>query len=299
MQIIKKLFHRVLWQLNRSPLRFVVKKVLRHAHRDEVNRRMQLGQAIPKRLTSIACAEHLNREGYAVLTDIVDPALLAALETAALTKLAVAERAAVGQALRHKSFWTRLLDEDMQNGKLSMRSPYVAFATQPAIAEILAQAFGEMPFLDYVLLTLSQHTGKERSYSQLWHRDHDDVRVIKLFVYLTDVANGDDGPFTFIPGPVSDRYGYARHSHRDDDTIFVPGLATADDVKIMIAPKLSVFMVETSRCLHMGSRVAPNHQRLLYTATYLAVPSMFPGKICKFMQDAPFRDDVEQALLRI
>src|SRR6185369_1074284 len=99
-------------------------------------------------------------------------------------------------------------DEDMQNGKLPTSSPYVQFALQPAVQEILTGTFGQVPVLNYVLLTLSKPSDAPLSYSQLWHRDHDDVRVIKLFVYLSDVTSEDDGPFTFLPGPISDRFGY-------------------------------------------------------------------------------------------
>ena len=43
----------------------------------------------------------------------------------------------------------------------------------------------------------------------------------------------------------------------------------------IIAPRLSAFAVETSRCLHMGSRVAQGHERLLFTATYTTAPRVF------------------------
>ncbi|NTV12180.1 MAG: hypothetical protein HGA47_15640, partial [Zoogloea sp.] len=150
----------------------------------------------------------------------------------------------------------------------------VRFALQPAVIGVLARALGELPQLDDVLLTLSRATGKAHSYSQLWHRDHDDVRTIKLFVYLSEVADPSDGPFTFLPGPVSDRFGFALRSHREDAAIF--RRAGADELKAMVAPRLSVFMVETSRCLHMGSRMAPGHERLLYTASFISVPRAYP-----------------------
>lgn len=134
--------------------------------------------------------------------------------------------------------------------------------------------FGEVPLLDYVLLTLSHSNYQDLSYSQLWHRDHDDVRTIKLFVYLTDVQSESDGPFTFLPGPVSDRFGFSLRSHRRDDEILPK--VRAGEVRTVIAPRLTTFMVETSRCLHMGSRTAPGHSRLLYTATYITVPRLFP-----------------------
>lgn len=294
-----KLLHRALWHLTRSPLGPVYKQGLRLLHRATIAKRQALARQLTRWPTARALAEQLAQNGYVVISDAIDRATLQALDAAAQTKLSALEDAQDQQSLTHKSFWTRLLDQDMVDGKLPISSPYVQFATQPVVLEILAGVYGELPILDYVLLTLSRHTASARSYSQLWHRDHDDTRVVKLFFYLTDVVDEKDGPFSFIPGPVSDRFGFTRHSHRDDDRIFHPGRAAPADVKAMIAPRLSVFMVETSRCLHMGSRVAPGHSRLLYTATYLSSPSMYPGRTNKFLKDRPLADAFEEAVLDV
>lgn len=225
-------------------------------------------------------AEQLNREGYAIVTGAIDPLVLQRLDMATADLHERARSRAVKQASNHKDFWTRLLDEEMQNGKLSTDNPFAAFALQPAVLSILSRAYGELPHLDYVLLTLSRDTGKELSFSQLWHRDHDDTRVIKLFVYLTEVASLDDGPLTFIPGPASDRFGFSLHSQTPDAV--VSSRVSPDEVQSLIRPKLSVFMVETSRCLHMGSRLSPGHERLLYTATFISVPRLFPEPAPRF-----------------
>ncbi len=225
-------------------------------------------------------AAQLNREGYASVTEAIDPLVLESLEVATADLYERAKSRHVKQESNHKDFWTRLLDEEMENGKLSTDNPFAAFALQPAVLSILSRAYGELPHLDYVLLTLSRDTGKDLSFSQLWHRDHDDTRVIKLFVYLTDVSSLDDGPLTFIPGPASDRFGFSLHSQTPDAV--VSSRVSPDEVQSLIRPKLSVFMVETSRCLHMGSRLSPGHERMLYTATFISVPRLFPEPAPRF-----------------
>ena len=45
----------------------------------------------------------------------------------------------------------------------------------------------------------------------------------------------------------------------------------------MYGSRMSAFIVETSRCLHMGSRLAPGHTRLLYTATFTTAPRLYPA----------------------
>src|ERR1700704_6560114 len=75
---------------------------------------------------------------------------------------------------------------------------------------------------------------------------------VKMFVYLTDVESEADGPFTFLPGQVSDRFGFSLRSHRGDSEVV--GKLSPNEPRAVIAPRLTAFMVETSRCLHMGSR---------------------------------------------
>jgi hypothetical protein len=59
-----------------------------------------------------------------------------------------------------------------------------------------------------------------------------------------------------------------------------------------------VFMVDTARCLHMGSRLSEGHQRLLYTATFTSVPSMYPSyKKHRFIEDVCFESQLERKVL--
>ena len=274
------LWRRALWHLNRTPAAHVIKGIRRAAAWRSVENRRRLAATLVSNPVEIGMAEQLNREGYAIVTGVIDPLALQRLDVATADLHERARSRAVKQDSNHKDFWTRLLDEEMQNGKLSTDNPFAAFALQPAVLSILSRAYGELPHLDYVLLTLSRDNGKELSFSQLWHRDHDDTRVIKLFVYLTEVASSQDGPLTFIPGPASDRFGFSLHSQTPDAV--VGSRVSVDEVQSLIRPKLSVFMVETSRCLHMGSRLSPGHERLLYTATFISVPRLFPEPAPRF-----------------
>lgn len=267
-------WRRILWHLNRTPAAHVFKAVRRLSMRGAIQRRRRLATALEVTPLQSELARQLNEQGYAVVTQAMDPLSLQALSDATAALQARAREQPVKQESSHKDFWVRLLDEEKVDGALPADNPFAAFALQPAVLGVLARAYGELPRLDYVLLTLSQDTGKALAYSQLWHRDHDDTRVIKLFAYLTDVQSLDDGPFTFITGPASDRVGFTLRSHQDDD--LVKEKVPAEQIQSVVAPKLSVFMVETSRCLHMGSRLAPGHERLLYTATFISVPRLYP-----------------------
>jgi hypothetical protein len=284
-------WRRLLWHVNRSPVAPAIKTVLRARHRGAVGERRRLLSELRADPRTLEAGAALARDGHASFDSIVDPAVLTALDEAGRAKLARADDAQRAQQSGHKAFWTRLLDEDKLDGRLPTDNPFVRFALQPNVLAAVGRALGELPQLDDVLLTLSRPTDAPLSYSQLWHLDHDDVRTIKVFVYLTDVADLGDGPFTFLPGPASDRFGFSVKSHRRDDAIL--RRARPEEIVSVTAPRLSTFAVETSRCLHMGSRVKPGHSRLLYTASYISVPRLFPEPPLRFAttgtEDAPTR----------
>ena len=265
---------RIRWHLYRSPFARLAKAIRRIALAEELSLRRELVSNLPSNAVIESCAVSLKTHGYCIVTELVDHKLLEALSDAALEKIQRAHEVGLVQQLNAKDFWVRLLDEDMHSGMLPLDNPFVAIALQPDLVSVVAAVMGEVPRLDYVLLTLSRNTGKEHSYSQLWHRDHDDTKVVKLFFYLTDVLSPEDGPFTFIPGPESDKFRYHLKSHLSDNQIirrFSKSVFTP-----MYGTRLSAFMVETSRCLHMGSRVESGHERLLYTATYFSAPRLYP-----------------------
>jgi hypothetical protein len=166
---------------------------------------------------------------------------------------------------------------------------------QPAVLRILGDFMGDLPKLSDVLLTLSRPSETAAlSYSQLWHLDHDDKRVCKLFIYLTDVKDRDDGPFTFIPAPASRPFRNTLRSHLSDAQVL--GKTGAHAVKEIIAPRLTSFLVNTARCLHMGSRISAGHQRLLYTATYIQPPRMYPEPPPRFCASGPL-DELNRTVL--
>jgi hypothetical protein len=270
------LMSRAMWHVNRSPLRYAVKTGVSAWHLGEKLDRKRQGQLLNVSAVEKAKAAELNQNGYTVVTELMDQAIQQKFAEAGLARLDDIETARAKQTSTWKSFWVRLLDAEMQDGRLSADNIFVQYALQPAVVNVIASALGEVPWLDYVLLSYSQHTGEELKSSQLWHRDHDDVRVVKLFSYLTDVEEDGDGPFTFLPRQSTDKFGYPLlGSHFSDDRVFekVP----RGDVKVMKAPRLASFMVDTAKCLHMGSRMHPGHGRLLYTATFFAFPRMYPG----------------------
>jgi hypothetical protein len=285
---------RALWHMHRTPLAGVVKRAMRASRASACERRRSLAAQLPHDAATREAARLIQTQGYARLDSIVDPALLQALGQHGASKLERAAALAKSQATTHKSFWVRLSDEDVAGGQFDLGNPMVKYALQPRVLAVIAAALGELPQLSDVLLSLSEPTTEDLKYSQLWHRDYDDVRTIKFFAYLTDVQSEADGPFTFIPGPESDTHRFSMRTHMRDDEVFRG--VRRDAVQSLVAPRLSTFAVETSRCLHMGSRLAPGHLRLLYTATFIQFPRVYPEPPLRFRLDDHL-DPVNRAVL--
>jgi hypothetical protein len=271
-------FRRVLWHLNRSPGRHAVKAALRALNRDEMAARRREAGRIPRSEAVLDAARSLARDGYVRADALIPIAEREALATA------------VDEAVRtphhgssvfgaHKDIWASAVEGQMVDGQLPTDHPFVRFALNSQILALVAEHYGELPRLDYVSVTRSLPAGPELRFSQLWHRDYDDVRVVKLFVYLTDVNDAADGPFTFIPAPASQRVKPGLRSHLPDAALGAP----LSQAVSMTGPRLTSFMVETSRCYHMGSRLAEGHERVMFTATYISAPRIFPERPRNFV----------------
>jgi len=104
--------------------------------------------------------------------------------------------------------------------------------------------------------TRTEPMGLEWKASQLYHRDWEDDRNVKVFVLLRDVEK-KHGPFTFINAEESQKItnamGYVNNrSHRKTDEEVYNIYAGAP---ILFTGKAgSTIMVDTCRCFHYGGR---------------------------------------------
>ena len=79
------------------------------------------------------------------------------------------------------------------------RSPLLKVALDVRLLEIVAAYLGMWPSLHSIGAWLNYPTAAAAASSQLWHHDPEDLKIIKTFIYLEDVAE-ENGPFTYIPG---------------------------------------------------------------------------------------------------
>ncbi len=221
---------------------------------------------LPENLKPVV--SELKATGYADGNGEIDPALLAELTAAADARL---NEGVDGPKLR--TFFTQLTDQKDMN----LDSIYVRFALQPAVQKLVCSYFNNtVPYLCNVALLLSTGTeGDTWSQSQLWHLDYNDSLTLKLWVYLTDVTDVENGPFTYIPAEPSRKVPNTFFPGRvADETMEKAGLNAS--FCLVYGPKQKVFYIDTARCYHLGSRLKPGQHRLAYIATFVTHKPLYP-----------------------
>jgi hypothetical protein len=209
----------------------------------------------------------LEANGFAWCGDEIDAGLRAELDRAATLRVGNSEGIAV-----------RTFCKELTPGELSSDSIFVRFALQPAVMKVACAYFGgRVPVLAGAQLVLShgENYNGQWQESQLWHRDYNDARMLKFWVYLTDVEKEENGPFTYLPAAVSRRVPNNFFPGRvADKTIASEGLS--DQIVAVYGPRLKTFYIDTGRCYHLGSRLLEGQSRFVYVATFVSHAPLYP-----------------------
>jgi hypothetical protein len=153
----------------------------------------------------------------------------------------------------------------------------VDFALSDPVLGMATRYLGVVPYLCRVDLVYSlPRPSADNIASQLFHVDPEGLTQVKFFIHVYDVGE-PEGPFTFIPADATARIIAAvrelrrsqgkPHSGRylDEEIDAVGG--TASIVRLQ-GPTGDGIAIDTSRCLHMGSRVRPGAFRLCLYLQY-------------------------------
>ena len=157
-------------------------------------------------------------------------------------------------------------------------SIYARIAAHPTIKAI-AQAYYKMdaPQLAYYDVWENFPTPGEAQNAQLWHRDRDDLKILKIFIYLTDVTE-KNGPFYYASGthlegtikkkpPFFLENGKVERSTDEQMATVVPKTSWQNG----IAPRGTIVFADTHG-YHKGGHVQEG-RRLLFVAMYLSQAS--------------------------
>jgi len=138
------------------------------------------------------------------------------------------------------------------------------------LAGPVSRYLGSWPVLTRAAIWFSPNDHDAGGRSQWFHMDAEGKRQVKCFLPI-DPVDVESGPFTFLPADVSQRiYRALRKEGRVTtrntklpDEVMERHFNPSDLVRATGAPG-TVAMVDTCRCYHYGSRMAPKPRLLLH-----------------------------------
>jgi hypothetical protein len=217
-----------------------------------------------------------RRDGYAMLApgSVANTDEIIALSLSLFEEKQRQLEAAAGSSNSKKWAFLRSI---LTNQDLARNPKLVDFALSDSLLGLVTNYLGTIPHLNRIDLLYSvNHGGDEAISSQIYHLDPEGTRQAKLFMNLRDVGP-DEGPFTFIPASETMRIVNAIKKRRLEDTQMAAGRYSDEELEAVgglkkaisvDGPKGSAALVDTSRCLHFGSRVKPGTYRLCLYIQY-------------------------------
>ena len=145
------------------------------------------------------------------------------------------------------------------------------------ILDTATNYLGAVPRLSGAMLVWSPENDTARS-SQLFHFDYEDLTQLKMFINIFDTTE-EQGPLTFLPADISAQVqnSMGRILGRvSDEQVYQAG-GRNHDVKL-VGPSGSGAFLDTSRCLHYGSRFNKK-DRLILIVQFLKFHSSYRGYI--------------------
>lgn len=139
-------------------------------------------------------------------------------------------------------------------------------ANDEKVLALVQGYLGCKPVISNLLIWWSYPEREQAEYAQLYHRDYDDIRFVKLFVYLTDVDE-NAGPHTYIKKSANSRK--LRRPKRHSDQKIEQNFPAQD--KMIFCGKRGTTFLEDTFGIHKG-QTPYNKKRLILQVEYAMNP---------------------------
>ena len=151
---------------------------------------------------------------------------------------------------------------------VALNAPYaLKLANDPAVLQTIGAFLGCKPLIGLIHAWWSMPTGQGPQHAENYHRDYDDLKFAKLFIYLTDVDE-QSGPHMFVKG--SPRSPKLQQRQRYSDSEVSAAFPEISDHMSFTGPAGTAFIEDTSG-LHKG--VPPvSAPRLIFQVLYTLKP---------------------------
>ena len=222
----------------------------------------------------LAKAKALSTEGYVMLEEVLPPAGIAEMRayfTASKCSDPYRKDVAAfsGPENAPKGTHVAFFDNDT-----TAKAPHAfRIANDPKMLAIAGGMLGAKPTISYMTSWWSVPAGDgSAQHAEKWHRDVDDLRFVKLFLYLTDV---DDtaGPHAFVKGShkVNQLTAIRRYTDEEVDSTFGP-----EKVVRFKGPAGTAFL-ENTYGFHRGTPPTKK-PRLIFQVLYSLRPTIYGPK---------------------
>jgi hypothetical protein len=171
---------------------------------------------------------------------------------------------------------TFLLEYLGHNPILDPASVFARFALQYPVLDVANAYLGMYTQMRYYNVWHTFATNAKPRESQLWHRDREDLYILKVFLYLSDVDAGA-GPFTYAPGT------HRKGPIQREPAFFLEGRVkrTGDEEMAAVVPRESwltavgprgTIVFADTHGYHKGG-LARTSDRILYTCMFTSQAS--------------------------
>lgn len=157
-------------------------------------------------------------------------------------------------------------------------------ANNSSVLNAVQNFLGATPTISNINMWWSFSGKKEAEQAQFFHRDVDDFKFIKLFIYLTDVAM-ENGPHVYVEGSSNSSKLRKIGRYKDKEIIEAFG---QENIKYFTAPKGNSFLVDTYG-FHKGLLPKEGKRLLLqvqYSLNPIGIEEYTPTNIGKHNYDS-------------
>lgn len=165
-------------------------------------------------------------------------------------------------------------------------------ANNSKILDAVTSFLGATPTISNINMWWSLSDKKQAEQAQFFHRDVDDFKFCKLFIYLTDVAM-DNGPHVYVESSSASEKLRKIRRYQDQE---IEGTFGKDAIKFFTAPKGNAFIVDTYG-FHKGLLPQKGKRLLLqvqYSLSPIGIENYKPVNIGKH----PFNPYINRLILK-
>jgi len=164
-----------------------------------------------------------------------------------------------------KNFFTNLynFESDDKISKFSINKNFI---------ELVSKYLKLLPIINNIQLIRSEVVSDKKFYSSMnWHIDNHHNKLIKI-MYLPHDLNYKDGPTCFLnknstQNLLKKDFYFTSPRYFEDDEIKKINNNYTDEILSFTGKKGDILIIDTSKCLHMGSRCNSERYQLFITYT--------------------------------